>query len=167
MKLSSNISRTHVTGILLIECLVYIAVFSVLVGFGTGAFFYCWDHTRAVLYATNDIGSALRAGERWRADVRAATGKISVEATAAGEVVTIPEGEKEIIYRFASGELRRQVATEKLSQLLLPKVKASDMRADPRGNVAAWRWDLELAQRRKETRLPLLFTFEAVAKNTP
>lgn len=151
----------------MIECLVYIAVFGILLGLGTGAFFFCWDHTRAVLYATNDIESALRAGERWRADVRAATGEISVKTTSTGQIVTIPEGTKEIFYRFASGELRRQVASENVSQLMLPKVKASDMRSDPRGNVAAWRWDLELAERRQETHLPLLFTFEAVAKTTP
>jgi hypothetical protein len=167
MKLQPNISRGHAAGISLIECLVYIAVFGVLLGLGTGTFFFCWNHTRAALYATNDIESALRAGECWRADVRAATGKISVETTAAGEVVTIPEGAKEIFYRFAAGELRRQVAAENISQLVLPKVKTSAMRADPRGKVAAWRWDLELAERRKETHLPLLFTFEAVAKNTP
>ena len=120
-----------------------------------------------MIYATDDIESALRAGECWRADVRAATGRISVETTVAGEVVTIPESGKEILYRFASGELRRQTATENFSQLLLPKVKSSQMQSDARGNVAAWRWEVELKERRKETQLPLLFTFEAVAKNQP
>lgn len=167
MRLPSNISTARAAGVSLIECLVYIAVFGILLGIGTGTFFFCWDHTRAVLYVTNDIESALRAGECWRADVRAATGKITVETTAASEVVTIPEGAKNIFYRFAGGELRRQVASENISQLLLPKVKTSAMQAEPRGKVAAWRWDLELTERRKETRLPLLFTFEAVAKNMP
>ncbi|MGC9940996.1 MAG: hypothetical protein ABSE48_04130 [Verrucomicrobiota bacterium] len=167
MKLPPNILRGRATGIFLIECLVYIAVFCILLGIGTAAFFFCWDHTRAVILATNDVESALRAGECWRADVRAATGAISVDTTQTGEVVVIPEGEKNIIYRFADEELRRQIASENVSQLLLPKVKTSEMRADPRGKVAAWRWDLELNERRKETHLPLLFTFEAVAKNTP
>jgi hypothetical protein len=36
------------------------------------------------------------------------------------------------------------------------------MKMDARGDVTAWRWELELMQRRKETQLPLLFTFEAV-----
>ena len=35
------------------------------------------------------------------------------------------------------------------------------MKPDARGEVRAWRWELELAPRRKETHLPLLFTFEA------
>jgi Tfp pilus assembly protein FimT len=167
MRLPTNISTARAAGASLIECLVYIAVFAILLGIGTGTFFFCWDHTRAVLYATNDIESALRAGEGWRADVRAATGKITVETTTTGEVVTIPEAGENIFYRFAGGELRRQVASENISQLVLSKVKTSEIRADPRGKVAAWRWEVTLLERRKEMHMPLLFTFEAVAKNTP
>jgi hypothetical protein len=32
--------------------------------------------------------------------------------------------------------------------------------------VTAWRWEVELTPRRKETHLPLLFTFEAAVKPT-
>ena len=115
------------------ECVVYIAVFAILTGLGMAAFYFCWDHTKAMIYATDDIAAALRAGEHWRADVRAATGKISVETTAAGEVVRMPEPGKEIIYRFESGEMRREVSTLKNSQVLLPKVKSSQMTEDARG----------------------------------
>ena len=159
--------RTHIPhvrsqgGILLVECLVYLAVFAILLGIGMAAFYFCWDHSKAMIYATDDIASALRAGERWRADVRSASGKISVEATTNGEVLRIPETEKEIIYRFGTGEVRRQIASETFSRLLLSKVKASQMKMDARGEVTAWRWELELAPRRRETHLPLLFTFEA------
>jgi hypothetical protein len=167
MKLRQNISNVRrCAAILLVECLVYIAVFAILLGVGMGAFYFCWDHSKALIYATDDIAAALRAGERWRADVRGATGKISVETTTAGEVVKIPEEGKEILYRFDSGEVRRQMSSSEFSQLLLPKVKTSQMKLDARGGVTAWRWELELAQRRKETHLPLLFTFEA-AQMTP
>jgi hypothetical protein len=162
MKLPRTISKMRrAAGIMLTECLVYLAVFAILSSIGMAAFYFCWDHTRAVIYATDDIASALRAGERWRADVRGATGKISVETTATGELVRIPETEKEIVYRFESGEVRREISTLKNSQLLLPKVKTSQMKADARGTVSAWRWELELTPRRKETQLPLLFTFVA------
>jgi hypothetical protein len=162
MKLPQITSRKHrLAGIMLLECVVYIAVFAILLGGATTVFYFCWDHTQAVIYATDDIASALRAGERWRADVRGATGIISTEETATGEVVKIPEGEKEIIYRFDSGEVRRQMSSSKFSELLLPKVKASQMKPDARGEVRSWRWELKLAQRRKEANLPLLFTFEA------
>jgi hypothetical protein len=167
MKLNPDISRARgKSGILLVECLVYIAVFAILLGGATTVFYFCWDHSKALIYTTDDIASALRAGERWRADVRAATGKISVEMTATGEVVKIPEGGKEILYRFDSGEVRRRISSSEFSQLLLPKVKTSQMKLDARDAVNAWRWELELAQRRKETHLPLLFTFEA-AQMTP
>jgi hypothetical protein len=162
MKLSRTISKKQrVAAMLLTECLVYIAVFAILLGVATAAFYFCWDHSKAMFYATDDIASALRAGERWRADVRAAIGTIAVETLAAGELVRIPEAQTEIIYRFQSGEVRRESSTSKVSQLLLPKVKASQMKAELRDGVNGWRWELELTERRKETHLPLLFTFEA------
>ena len=40
MKLQPNPSRARVAGISLIECLVYIVVFSILLGLGTGAFIF-------------------------------------------------------------------------------------------------------------------------------
>jgi hypothetical protein len=163
MKLTPSISKARrCAGILLVECLVYIAVFAILVGGGTVVFYFFWDHSKALIYATNDIEAALRAGEGWRADVRAATGKISAETTAAGEVVRIPETGREIIYRFESGELRREIPAINDSRLLLPKVKTSRMETDVRGDVNGWRWELELVQRRKEMSLPLRFAFEAV-----
>ena len=162
MKLTRTISRgRRRAGMLLTECLVYIAVFSILLGIGTAAFYFCWDHTRAVIFDANDSEAALRAGEHWRADVRDATGKVSVESTAAGEVVRMPEAGKEIIYRFESGELRREIPALNNSQLLLPKVKSSEMKPEARGSVTAWRWELELTPRRRETQMPLRFTFEA------
>jgi len=136
-------------------------VFSLLLGIGTAAFYFCWDHSRAVIFATDDIAAALRAGERWRADVRGATSTISVEPTATGEVVRIPETGSEIVYRFAAGEVRREIATAKISRLALPKVKTSEMKRELRDGVTAWQWELELAPRRHETYLPLRFTFEA------
>ncbi len=135
MKLPQNISRARgKSGMLLMECMVYISVFAILLGGATTAFYYCWDHSEALIYATDDIASALHAGERWRADVRAATGKITVESTATGEVARIPEGARTISYRFESGEVRRQISTSDQSRLLVAKSQSS---AD--GNGRAWR----------------------------
>jgi Tfp pilus assembly protein FimT len=162
MKLRPTIaSARRRSAMMLIECLVYIAVFTVLTGIGLAAFYFCWDHTRATIYATDEVESALRAGEGWRADVRAATGKISVENTATGEVVTIPEGERMVVYRFAAGELHREIPAQNNSRVLLPKVKTSEMTTEARDGVTAWRWELAVTPRRKEAPLPLLFTFEA------
>ncbi len=149
---------------MLIECISYVAVFLILSAVAMGSFYLCWDRSKALISASDDISAALVAGERWRTDVRAATGTINVETTTNGEVVKIPQGEKEITYTFDSKEVQRQVGTVNLPVLLLPRVISSDMKSDARNGVTAWRWELQVLQRRKETHLPLLFTFEAAQK---
>jgi hypothetical protein len=168
MKPQPSISPTRDSaGVSLIECLVYLGVFTVVLGLGLGAFYVCWDYSKALHGATDDITAALRAGERWRADIRKATGKITVETTTHGQVLRIPQGTNQLFYRFNAGEVRRQVTAGDFSELLLPKVKVSQMLKEARGPVTAWRWEVELTPRRKETRLPWQFTFEAAAQNKP
>jgi len=148
-------------GIMLVQCLVYIAVFTLLSAVAFDCFYKCWNHTEALVYATGDITSALHAGERWRADVRSATGKITVQTDAAGEQVRLIQHGHAVVYSFASGEVRRQIPGSKISELLVDNVKASQIISTNRSRVAAWSWDLELTSRRPETRFPMLFTFEA------
>src|ERR1700690_441955 len=112
MKPCLSISRERdQAGYLLIECLVYLSVIVVILGLGTGAFYVCWDHSKALHYATDDINAALHAGERWRADIRNATGQITVKTTAEGEQLRIPGRAGGIIYSFSGGEVRRQIAS--------------------------------------------------------
>lgn len=168
MKLPPPISRIRAqAGVLLVECIVYIGLFAIIVGLGLTTFYLCWDNSKALTYATDDIGAALRAGERWRADVRSATGKITVETTSQGEYLRIPRGKSVVLYSFSAGEVHRRLASSHLSESLLTTVQTSQMVSNPRGPVNAWRWELELKSRRKEAHLPLLFTFEAAAKITP
>ncbi len=162
MKLPRNISAARrASGMLLVECVVYMAVFAILLGGITAVFFYCWDHSDTLIYTTGDINSALQTGERWRADIRAATGKITVNTTAAGEVVRIPEGARLVSYRFESGGVSLQSSVSAKPLLLLANVKTSQMTLDARGGVSAWRWELELLPRRGASHRPLQFTFEA------
>jgi hypothetical protein len=163
MKLPATISKPRrAAGVLLIECLVYLAVFGILLGVGTAAFYFCWNYSKALVYAADDVTAALYAGEHWRADIRAATGNISAETNDTGITLRIPEANQEVIYRFESGVVRRETPVANHSLLLLPKVEASQMMPETRDGVTAWRWELKLKSRRPETRLPLLFTFEAV-----
>jgi len=164
--LPTSCARTR-TGVLLMECLVYIGLLVIILNLALVSFYLCWDNSKALTYATDDIAAALRAGERWRADVRSATGKITVEKTSQGENLRIPRGNSEILYNFSAGEIHRRVASSNFSEPLLTTVQASQMVSDPRGAVNAWRWELELKSRRKETHLPLSFTFEAAAKISP
>ena len=161
MKLPRHNPRARTSGIFLLECLVYIALLGLVLGGATTAFYFCWDHSNALIGATDNIASALHTGERWRADVRAATDKITVETNALGEVVRIPEGARVVAYRFESGAISRQLSATTRPIVLLSNVKASQMELDARGGVRAWRWELELTPARKETHLPLRFTFEA------
>jgi hypothetical protein len=154
-------SRRYCRGVSLIECLVYIAVFALMLGGGTAAFYFCWDHTRSVIFTSGEIESALHTGEAWRADVRAATGKIFVETSAVGSTVKIPEGKNEVTYRFVDDQLFRETSAPQHSRVLLERVKVSEVKSTARGGLDAWRWELELQPRQAETRSPLCFTFEA------
>jgi hypothetical protein len=165
MKLQFDISRNGAqSGITLIECMVYVAVFTMLTGIALGTFYVCWNGFGALIATTDDVSAALRAGEHWRADVRGANGMISVENTASGQVVKIPEDGKQVVYFFGSGEMKRQVDASGPSQLVLVKVKSSEMKAEARDGVKAWQWELELPGRPKGPHVPMLFTFEAVQK---
>jgi hypothetical protein len=149
---------------LLMECIVYLAVFAVLLGGGTAVFYFCWNHTQATVQTANDVQTALLEGEQWRLDVRTATGTIYMETTATGEIVHIPIEFEEVVYRLKEGELRREIPAQKISRLLPVKVKSSEMKPEVRDGATAWRWELEIAPRRNEDHLPLLFTFEAAPR---
>ena len=168
MKLSSPRSFAGArTGYLLLECLVYMVVFAVITGLGLATFYLCWDNSKALRLTTDDVGAALRAGERWRADIRSATGKINVENTAGGELLRIPCGTNEILYHFTAGKIYRQSASPGFAGSMLTAVEASQMVKEKRGPVSAWRWELALKPHRKVTHLPLQFTFEAATQAAP
>ena len=149
-------------GILLVECLVYMSVFVIILGGAMTAFYFCWDNSKALIYTSDDVSRVLQVGEGWRADVRAATGRITVETTADGDRVVIPAGNKQIVYRVAAGEMRREVPSTTDTRVLLTRVQTSSMKPAGRGAVDAWRWDVSLSARRNQVHLTLQFTFEAV-----
>ncbi len=149
-------------GFTLIECLVYVSVLAVVLGVAFTAFYRCWDNSMGVRRNAEDIERTLKAGERWRADVRSATGPLVVEKTDQEQVLHIPQAGGEILYLFSLGEVQRRASPDASWVQLLPKVTSSRMEADARREVRAWRWELELAVYRKGARIRPLFTFEAV-----
>ena len=152
-------------GYLLIEALVYIAVVMALLGVGYAAMYRCIDSSIVLRQNADDITSALHAGERWRADVRAATNQIGLEDTAAGQLLYLDSARGPVVYRFATNAVFRSAGAGPWVRLL-PSVKASTMTADQREYVTAWRWELELLPRAKGSvkpgRVRPLFTFLAV-----
>jgi Tfp pilus assembly protein FimT len=154
-------------GVYLIECIVYIAMVAVVLGIATAAFFRCWDDSKRLRRNAEDIVRALHAGEQWRADLRTATGPVRVTDQDGAETVVIPAPAGQITYLFAQGELHRQARPAGPAALVLDRVKASRMAAEPRRQVTAWRWELELQPGQKYHRVTPLFSFETVAGHQP
>jgi hypothetical protein len=167
MKLSPYQRFPRQQGASLIECLVYIAVLGLLMNIALFGFNRCWDDNKHLRHNAEDITRALKAGEIWRADIRAATGTIQVVAAADAEQIVIPHPAGNITYSFARNELHRQAGADAPAALILPFVKSSHMQADPRTQVTAWRWELELVSAPKKAGLLPLFTFESVQPRHP
>lgn len=143
-------------GYTLIECLVYIAVLAVVLNLSFLAYFRYNQHSNSLRRNADDIVSALRAGERWREDVRASTAPPRVVANG----VVIPQRSGEVAYVFADGAVWRQTSTTRVA--LLKHVTVSAMSDDSRPRVNAWRWELELASPKKNVLVRPLFSFTAV-----
>jgi hypothetical protein len=161
MKTTASRNRSS-QGILLIECLVYMSALFVVLGVAYSVCFGFWDNAVGLRRNADDIAAALRIGERWRDDVRAASAPLRVEDSADGPVLHIPRKNGEILYRFSGASISRRSNETGPWITLLAKVKSSRMQEDKRRQVTAWRWEIELMARRKSVRLHPLFTFEAV-----
>ena len=158
--------RTEVrTGYMLIEALVYIGVSFLLLGIGFAAMYRCIDNSVGLRRSADDITSALHAGERWRADVRAAVRPIRLESLPTEQVLHLPGPQTEIVYRYAEGAVFRRVGRGAWTQLMT-NVSSSTVLSDPRQTLVAWRWELELKIRAKASRIRPLFTFLAVPART-
>ena len=152
-------------GIMLVDCLVYLALWAVVVGFAFSAFFRCMSYSKNLAQNADDIARALKAGERWRHDVRAATGPFKWVAFEAGDeqALHIPQGTNEVIYLFSHGAVLRQGRTHAPWIPALSGVKSSRMEQDQRQRLVSWRWEVELKNKQKVARVRPRFTFEAVA----
>jgi len=153
-------------GFTILECLVYVSVLGVILAIGSAAFYRCWDDNKAITRNEDDIVRTLKAGEIWRADLRSATGPIQVTSAGSEQTIHIPCGNRPLIYSFADGEVRKQTGKDGAWQVVLPKVKSSQMQSEKRDRVTAWRWEVELASTRKNAKMHPLFTFEAVPGNS-
>ena len=149
-------------GIMLVDCLMYIALLGVILTLTFAAFYRANENAKNLAQNAADIVRTLNAGERWREDVRAATGPPRVEENAKETLLQLPQAGGEVRYRLRDGILSRQTSANPNWTDLLPNVKSSRMEPDPRQHVTAWRWELELQGRQKVARVKPLFTFLAV-----
>jgi hypothetical protein len=140
----------------MIDALIYIAVIAGVLILAAAVFDKGMKESVGLQRNVADIERALKAGERWRTDVRASTGPIRAEE----QRLIIPQKDGAIIYEIATNQLRRIEGPDR-SQVFLASVQESRMIQERRGNVVGWRWELELERRRKEARVRPLFTFMA------
>jgi hypothetical protein len=143
--------------------IVYMALLTVVLGSALATFYDAWDNHRALDRNADDVARALDIGERWRGDIRAATGPVSVVVADGAVHCHIPASQGEVTYTIANGQVRRQAGAAAPPSLWLASVKSSQMDSEPRGGVTAWRWELELKTERRDARFRPLFTFESAA----
>ena len=108
-----TIRRRHERGIMLVDCLVYIAIWMVVTGLAFSAFYRSLNYTRQLNRYTDDIALTMQVGERWREDIRRATAPlqmVGVESSIA-QALHIPQKTNEVIYLFIDGMVLRQAQT--------------------------------------------------------
>jgi len=88
-----------------------------------------------------------------------------LEDAAEGQPLYLEGATNEVTYRFSTNALSRRLGAGPWVRLL-PNVKSSTMKSDPRQYATPWCWELELATRAKGSvkpgRVRPLFTFVAV-----
>lgn len=152
----------RMAGISLIECIAYIALLTVVMGAGFMALYHANANHRGLRRNADEIVAAVNAGEQWRKDIRAATGRITAETGAGDQIIRIPQLRGEVTYQFHAGQLRRQQAAGSPWTVLLPRVQSSSMTADRRERVTGWRWELTLKTAAQQVRTKPMFSFNAV-----
>ena len=149
-------------GITLVDCLVYISLLGVFLYLTSVAVFQADMGSKHLRRNATEIARAVRVGEAWREDVRGATGAIEVVRGAEGEGVRIPRAQGAVVWAFREAGVWR-TRDGGAWELLLPGVKASEMRADAQALAGVWRWELELQTARTNASVRPLFSFSAVA----
>jgi hypothetical protein len=158
--------KARAAGYLLTEALVYIGLLVLVLAVGYQAMYRCVYNSVVLRRNAEDISRALRAGERWRADVRTADQSVRVETAGDEQLIYLLGTSRQIAYRFADTTVSRRLGSGPWVQVL-DRVKATFFEANPRRNISAWRWELELQPQSKAnikaSRIRPLFTFLAVS----
>lgn len=152
------------SGLTLVAVIVYLGAFLIIVNLAGMAFFTVLEHVRGVRHETEQVTTALVAGERWRADIRRASAPPQLVLTNDATFLFIPSGTNEIGYMHLAraGQVFRRSRTNESWQPVLGPVAGLQFVEDVRADVRSWRWEVSFPDRRKRPRPPLAFTFQAV-----
>lgn len=149
-------------GFTLVEVLTYGAILLVVSGLAMTAFFATLDHVRDLRRAADDITRALDAGERWRADVRAAIAAPRLVEEDGQAALHLPRKDGETVYFFDGEQVLRRTSPEAPWRPALTGLNGSRFLADQREHVTGWRWEVELRTRHPNPRIQPQFSFQAV-----
>jgi type II secretory pathway component PulJ len=144
-------------GMLLMECLVYMALLVVVLNLAVAAYNRCAENSKRLNQNVDDVVRALQAGERWRDDIRAAMAIDSSE-----DSLRLVQSNATVDYMFDGHAVWRRANAGAPLARFLPAVKWSRMEKDARREVTAWSWRVELLTRGAPERYRPFFTFEAV-----
>jgi len=166
MNLKFQISNLKSRGLMLIECLVYMGMWFTVLGCAMTMFYAAYVNTKQLSRNTDDIVRVLKAGERWRADVRATAPSTTSEASEFGEdeELTLRQASGWVKYRFEGGRALRRTQRDPDWREVLNGVKSSHMLREDRGGVSVWRWEIELLTHAKRPVTRPLFTFLATSR---
>ena len=152
------------SGFTLLECIVYCALLLLVSGLAFATYYRVTENNRDLRRNAADIVRTLQAGERWREDIRRASGPLQLTEAQAGQELAIPQTNGVVKYAFRDGTVWRQAGPR--PEEALAGVVSSAMLKDVRQFVTAWRWEVQLKGRHHVARVTPLFTFEAVEKET-
>ena len=158
-------SPNREAGVSLIECLVYIAILLVMLGIAFTAFTQLHRQSSYLRRNTEDIARALKAGEQWRAEIRRAAAVDIVEGEGV-PIIRLKDGGREILFAHQEEQVWRRELPDGYWKPFLKGVRNSEMRAERGEHVTAWVWEVELVAGQKTVRLPPLFSFMAVPRNS-
>lgn len=151
----------------LVECSFYLALLAIILSLAIMAHYRASLNTNHLQRDAADILRAVRAGEQWREDLRTASALPQSTREDVGELLRLPRKEGDISYRFHEHTVWRRALPNTNWIPVLTATATSVMQPDPRRQVAAWRWDVELQGRPRTTGLRPLFSFLAVPQPTP
>jgi Tfp pilus assembly protein PilE len=149
-------------GMLLTECLVYMALLVVLLNLAFAAYNRCAENSKRLNHNVDDMVRALQAGEHWRDDIRAALAVDSSE-----DSLRLVQSNATVDYVFDGHAVWRRAKAGAPLARFLPAVKLSRMEKDARREVTAWSWKVELLTRGAPEHCRPFFTFEAVPSGPP
>lgn len=163
--LTASVAPKSAGGFLMVDCLIYIVVWSVIVGLAFSSFYRCLSSSRDLSRNANDVVRALQAGERWRDDIRAATGPPRLVTENDAVAFEIPTPSSLTVYIFEKDSIWRKADLAAPWQKVLAGVKSSRMERSPRKKVVAWSWEVELQTKKQQVRVRPLFNFVAVSSS--